>query len=217
VPPASDREQVRKNVLARFGLEPDTRLVVFLGRLHPMKRPAETAAAFRAVAPAGWTLIVAGPEEGVPRSAIASERRVIAPGGVFGTGKGELLAAADALVLFSHRENFGFAVTEALAQGTPVLISDELDLAPEIAATKSGWIADGRNHEGRMRGIVEVTGTMRSECVARGLRGRAWVADQLSEARFAENLRRIVENGMQGENRDIATHEQVGAVAERAS
>lgn len=196
LPPPCDRNRIRKEVLARYALEPNTRLLVFLGRLDPMKRPAETAAAFRAVAPPGWALVVAGPEEGVPCSAIGGRGRVLAPGGVFGTQKDELLSAADALVLFSHRENFGFSVTEALAHGTPVLISDELDLAPEIAAANGGWIANGRTHEGRMRGISEVTDAARSECASRGLNGRAWVADQLSETRYAANVRSLVEEAI---------------------
>jgi glycosyltransferase involved in cell wall biosynthesis len=50
-------------------------------------------------------------------------------------------AASDAFVLPSHQENFGIAVTEALASGTPVLISDKINIWREVDADKAGFVA----------------------------------------------------------------------------
>jgi len=43
-------------------------------------------------------------------------------------------------VLISHQENFGIAVVEALACGTPVVISDQVNIWREIAGCEAGLI-----------------------------------------------------------------------------
>ena len=49
--------------------------------------------------------------------------------------------SASAFILPSHQENFGIAVVEALASGTPVLISDKVNIWREIAAAEAGFVA----------------------------------------------------------------------------
>ena len=44
------------------------------------------------------------------------------------------------LALPSHQENFGLVVAEALACGTPVMVSTQVNLADEIAAANAGWV-----------------------------------------------------------------------------
>ncbi len=51
------------------------------------------------------------------------------------------LLAAEAFILPSHQENFGIAVAEALAVGTPVLISDKVNIWREIEADNAGLVA----------------------------------------------------------------------------
>src|SRR6185436_4419503 len=48
--------------------------------------------------------------------------------------------AADAFILPSHQENFGIAVVEALACGTPVLISNKINIWREIAGDHAGYV-----------------------------------------------------------------------------
>jgi glycosyltransferase involved in cell wall biosynthesis len=50
--------------------------------------------------------------------------------------------AAEAFVLPSHSENFGIVVVEALACGTPVLISNRVNIWREVHAAGAGLIAD---------------------------------------------------------------------------
>lgn len=52
------------------------------------------------------------------------------------------LKAADAFVLPSHQENFGIAVAEALAVGTPVLISNKVNIWREISDMEAGLVDD---------------------------------------------------------------------------
>ena len=186
---AGTREQVRK----QYKIPSDHRILLYLGRLNPMKRPLETAEAFRAVAPKDWTLVMAGPDDGVTRAELKEDDRIKPIGAIFGDDKDRLFAASDALVLFSHRENFGFAVTEALSHALPVLVSNELDLAPEIREGGFGWVADARDARGRGDGIRAIVSAPSEDLLKRGELGQAWVANALSEERFATALRESIE------------------------
>jgi glycosyltransferase involved in cell wall biosynthesis len=43
--------------------------------------------------------------------------------------------------LTSYQENFGICAVEALACGVPVIVSPQVNLAPEIETTGAGWVA----------------------------------------------------------------------------
>jgi glycosyltransferase involved in cell wall biosynthesis len=64
-----------------------------------------------------------------------------------GDAKWGAFYAAEAFVLPSHQENFGIAVAEALACGRPVLLSDKVNIAADIAEDGAGLMeadtADG--------------------------------------------------------------------------
>jgi glycosyltransferase involved in cell wall biosynthesis len=85
-------------------------------------------------------LVIAGPgletKFGKEMQELAS--RICPPGSVFwpdmltGDAKWGALYMAVAFVLASHQENFGLAVVEALSCGTPVLISDKINIWKEI-------------------------------------------------------------------------------------
>src|SRR5256714_15503488 len=62
------------------------------------------------------------------------------PGMLTGDLKWGALSAAEAFVLPSHQENFGIAVAEALACGTPVLISNKINIWREIEADGAGYV-----------------------------------------------------------------------------
>ncbi len=106
--------------------------IVFLGRIHPVKGfdvlvPALARVA--AVMPDVETL-VAGPDEDGERARVEALLARVSPrprvrflGPVYGNDKLSLLASATVLVLPSYSESFGIVVAEALAAGTPVVVS----------------------------------------------------------------------------------------------
>ncbi|MDJ0577928.1 MAG: glycosyltransferase, partial [Xenococcaceae cyanobacterium MO_234.B1] len=62
-------------------------------------------------------------------------------GFVQGETKLGLLQDADIFVLPSYYENFGIAVAEAMATGTPVVISDRVHIWQEIQSAAAGWVS----------------------------------------------------------------------------
>ncbi len=64
-------------------------------------------------------------------------------GPVTGHAKWELMAAVDVLALPSHSENFGNVVLEAMASGTPVVVTPEVGLAATVAEVGAGLVVDG--------------------------------------------------------------------------
>ena len=125
------------------------RFLLYLSRIHPKKGCDLLLKAFAAVAPAHpeLHLIMAGPDEQGLRKDLEKitdeaglSDRVHWPGMLTGDAKWGAFAACEAFVLPSHQENFGIAVAEALACGRPVLISDQINIAPEIAADSCGLV-----------------------------------------------------------------------------
>lgn len=127
---------------------------LFLGRVHPKKGVdlllqayAQFAREIRVSPPA---LVIAGPSadaryrahlESIERT-LPPTARVIWTGMLEGDRKWGALRAAEAFVLPSHQENFGIAVAESLAVGTPVLISRPVNIADEIASAGAGFVED---------------------------------------------------------------------------
>jgi glycosyltransferase involved in cell wall biosynthesis len=68
------------------------------------------------------------------------ESDVLWTGFLAGDDKYAALADAELFVLPSHSENFGIAVVEAMAAGTPVIVSDQVGIHREIAAAMAGLV-----------------------------------------------------------------------------
>jgi glycosyltransferase involved in cell wall biosynthesis len=122
--------------------------ILFLGRVHEKKGLHHTLQAM-ALLPQRFEevkLAIAGPDEGGYRTRLevmARElglaSRLIFTGPVTGKTKAGLLKEARLFVLNSLSEGLPIAALEAMACGTPVLLSPFCNL-PEVAAAKAGLI-----------------------------------------------------------------------------
>jgi glycosyltransferase involved in cell wall biosynthesis len=123
-------------------------LLLFLGRIHPIKRLDLLAAAFdrvRAALPDAH-LVIAGPDERGERRRLephffAAGRSVHWIGETGDAEKWALLAAADLLVLCSDSESFGMSALEAMAAGTPVVVTRTCPWADVENAGAGFWVA----------------------------------------------------------------------------
>jgi glycosyltransferase involved in cell wall biosynthesis len=106
--------------------------VLFVGRLHPVKGLDVLVSAMSALHARlpDAELVVAGPDDHGEWQRIQRHIESLEPrprvryvGPVEGDAKLQLLASASVLALTSHSESFGQVVAEALACGTPVVVS----------------------------------------------------------------------------------------------
>ena len=98
-------------------------------------------------------------------------------GWVEGADRARVLGRASVFVLPSAQENFGLSIVEAMAMGTPVLVTRTVDLAARIAEERAGWVVN-RSVESVADALSECLSNP-SECRVRGARAR----------RLAENYR----------------------------
>ncbi len=126
------------------GIPPEEKLVLFLGRLSAKKSPDLLLQAFAELSgrSAGipMTLVFAGPDEGgvkVELEQIATRlgvrTKVQFVGSVFGEAKWAAYRDADVFVLPSQNENFGNTAAEAVAAGTPAIVTEQCGIAPLLA------------------------------------------------------------------------------------
>ena len=131
---------------SRHGLPADRPLVLFLSRIHPKKGLELLLPAF-ARAAGDAHLVIAGPDDNghgaiVKRLAadLKLSDRVLFTGMLRGADRVAAFADADLFVLPSHQENFGIAVAEAWAAGCPTIISDQVNLHPEVTRQRLGAV-----------------------------------------------------------------------------
>jgi glycosyltransferase involved in cell wall biosynthesis len=126
----------------------DRKLVVFLGRLDYGKGLELLIPAFAEITRDDAALVIVGPDshsgyrQTVERMIAEHELvgRVVLTGML--TGREKLAALVDAHVMAqpSFHENFGLAVVEGLACGTPVIVSDQVYLWPKIKEAGVGGV-----------------------------------------------------------------------------
>ena len=162
---------------------------LFVGRLHPLKGLDLLLAAL----PAGSFLRVIAPD--VDGAWARYERlaqhlgiadRVTFLGVKTGTEKMREMREADALVLPTHSENFGFAVAEALVVGTPAITTKG---APweGLGTHGCGWWTDVDATSLRAA-LADCASRSRAELAEMGARGRAWMLADFTWRACAERV-----------------------------
>lgn len=177
-PPGAFRRQCQ--------IPPEALLVLFLGRIVSKKKPQLLLESFarwqRSLETAQTAVLVfVGPPENEERKRLEAQVRrphvgktVLFTGPLYGDEKWSALADADIFVLPSQNENFGNAAAEAVACGTPVIVSDRCGIAPLIEG-RAGLVIPHES-EALVRALHQLSdtgfrGRIRQGCteVARGL------------------------------------------------
>jgi glycosyltransferase involved in cell wall biosynthesis len=188
---------------ALAGVADDALVVLFLGRLHPIKGADVLLQAFARIAAAFPTavLVMAGPDEwdlvkGFRGTAgdVGHVGRFIFPGMVSGAEKLNLLARANVFCLPSAGEGFSMAVLEALASATAVLLSPGCHF-PEAAAAGAGQVVppDATSLANALRELLADPARLRTM----GERGRALVARDYSWDTVVSRLEDVYREGVE--------------------
>lgn len=173
----------RAQVRQQLQLGAEHKIVLFLGRIHPVKRLDLLAQAFAQILPT-WPnarLVIAGPNENDYRQQLAPYFQALR-GAVHWVGEVEtsrkwaLLQEADVLVMCSDSESFGVSVAEAMFAGLPVVTTRTCPWS-EIETVGCGyWVAqDPGAIAEALRNVLQDS----SEAQAMGKRGQ-----ELAEARY---------------------------------
>ncbi len=131
-----------------------------------------------------WNLIIAGPldgdyPQGVRRLAASLQtERVSFIGEVKGREKSEVYASSDIFVLPTRSENFGIAVAEALAHGTPAICTTGAPWSG-LKDNRCGWSID-IGVEPLIDCLRHALAMPRSELTTMGERGRLWISSKFA-------------------------------------
>jgi glycosyltransferase involved in cell wall biosynthesis len=199
VPTHIDRSAARVRVRKQLGLPPESLVLLFVGRLHSMKRLPETINLFCAAHRPPWHLMIAGMNGDITREQLAARiptafrDRVHIVGEVSGERWVDVYAGSDAFVSLSFRENFGYSIAEAAAFGLPLLVSEGHDLVHEMpgAAANSfeaGWMVPTHGTPDWTVAIRQLLSSSFDERSERGHCGEEFVRRNLSFERFRQTL-----------------------------
>ena len=161
------------------------RTALFISRIHPKKGLLNLVAAWSQVRPAGWRMVVCGPDEcghtdqvkrAVAEAGLSGEFDFKLP--VYGAEKEALYASVDLFILPTFSENFGIVVAEALAANVPVITTVG---APweELRTRRCGWWID-IGVEPLAATLREATSLSDQERSEMGQRGRRLVEEKYS-------------------------------------
>ena len=169
------------------------RRFLFLSRIHPKKGLEALVEAWGLARPAGWELVIAGPDEGGYRAEIEKRARRLGPGPAIrfrdrvpDTEKWDLYRTADVFVLPTSSENFGVVVAEALASAVPVITTRA---APWEALSDRGcgWWTD-LGVEPLAAAIREAAGIGDDERREMGARGRRLIEERFGWTAIARRM-----------------------------
>ncbi|MFM8281964.1 MAG: glycosyltransferase [Planctomycetaceae bacterium] len=182
-------ESIAAPVRAAIG-EEHVRTAGYLGRILPIKNLEMLLDGWAAARPRGWQLVVAGPGE--PDYVATLESRTRALGimaevtfqpAVAHDRIAEFLSQLDLFVLPSRSEAFSLIVGEALACGTPAIVSTAAPWEGILEARCGWWVAP--RLPDLTAAIQSATAHEPAELAAMGRRGRNWVRDEYDWKRIA--------------------------------
>ncbi|MGB3794746.1 MAG: glycosyltransferase [Alteraurantiacibacter sp.] len=142
-----DREVQRRDLAAQFGihLSPHERLIACVGALIPRKGQELVIAALAQLPDVRLALVGAGPDEGKLRLLAREvghdvEARVHFLGSLDHEALAQIIGAADVMALPSSSEGLANAWVEALACGTPLVITDAGGASELVHTPEAGRI-----------------------------------------------------------------------------
>ena len=167
-------------------MQPKRRTALYLSRVHPIKQPDMLIRAWAKLWQEfpEWDLRIVGPDYDNPgyideMKRLAGElgvQRARFDGELTGDDKLDAYRSADVYVLPTKTENFGITIAEALAAGTPVIVTTGAPWGKIVSHGAGWWIEQGVDPLiAAMRDAMKRT---RPQLAEMGERGRRWMLDE---------------------------------------
>ena len=162
----------RGNFREEFQIPANAKLVLFLGRLSEKKSPDLLLKAFAGATGSGpgrgrrADLAFVGPDEAGMKARLRKMAKSLGLGervhfsdALEGEAKWQAYRDADIFVLPSQNENFGNTAAEAVAAGTPVIVTDQCGIAP-LLEDVAGMVVkhDEKDLRGALARLLEDNG-----------------------------------------------------------
>ncbi|MDO8568505.1 MAG: glycosyltransferase [Dehalococcoidales bacterium] len=178
----------------KYGLG-ESKIVLFVGRLDNTKGLDLLARAFAGLARDEARLVIVGPDFGYlkPLQALIKEldlqKNIVITGPLYGREKLAAYADADVHVLPSSYEIFGITTLEAMACGTPVIVTDRCGLAD---AVKDAGLVIPHDEKALCRAMQQLLDNdkMRQACAEKG---KLLVRDKFNWAKIAAQIEAVYE------------------------
>ncbi|MCS6842592.1 MAG: glycosyltransferase family 4 protein [Roseiflexus sp.] len=208
-PPDTDietlRHKSRRDICARYNLDPSRPIIVSLNRLHPFKGIEYLVEAIPYARASGVELqaLIVGPNRRTRRfgdygaylkrraEELGVASAVIFAGGIPHNQAMTHLAAADVVVVPSVAESFSRVVVEAAAVGTPPVVTRTTGVSDYVAAANCGIVVAPRSGEAIGAALVRLLSD-RSLWETYAQRGPAMAA-AFNSRTIAEQLLRLYE------------------------
>jgi len=181
------------------GLTNRCKLILFLGRIDPVKGLDLLARSF-----AGLTremddarLVIAGPDDGYLSAvkhlikALNIEESVLFTGPLYGKDKLAAYVDADVFVLPSSYEIFGITVLEALACGTPVIVTDRCGIVDLI---NKDWARIIQFDENQLK--ESISRTLRNQRTAGKATTKRFITEKFTWPKVAEQFERVYDSAI---------------------
>jgi glycosyltransferase involved in cell wall biosynthesis len=174
----------------------DKPIILFLGRLHPVKGITDLLLpAFAELSVPSHLAIAGGTDsraagydrmmnETMTRLGLAG--RVSLLGEVSREDRWSLFDGAAVFVLPSYSENFGMVVAEAMARGCPLVVTETVNASEHVTAAGCGLVVP--RDVGRLAAALATVITDPTARIRLGGAGARYAADRLAWPRVAESL-----------------------------
>jgi D-inositol-3-phosphate glycosyltransferase len=179
-----DRAAARREL----DFDPDEKVIVFAGRIQPLKGPDIVVRAVHRLADRypdlRWRLVIVGGASGTGRrpghrldelvDLLGTGDRIDFRPPVPATGLAQIYRAADVVAVPSYNESFGLVAVEAQATGTPVVAAAVGGLTVAVDDQVSGVLVDGHDPERWADSLADVVlDRARHDRLSRGARAQA--------------------------------------------
>jgi poly(glycerol-phosphate) alpha-glucosyltransferase len=195
-------------------LEPNTRVLLYIGRIHPKKGlpaliRAWAAMRKRRATSDQWALVIVGVDQAGHRAELAAlacelgvfvhdtnvrsapQGGILFLGPLYGSEKSAAYRHADMFILPSLSEGLPLVVLEAWSYGLPVMMTEACNLPEGFAANAALRIEPSA--ESIARGLDALFQASISDLQSTGSRGRALVAERFAWPKIATEMKSVYE------------------------